>query len=250
MKKKTLFIIIGIGVIVLLGIIALLIWLNPFKNKIIPSMNKIEIEYVPGMNYSKAKEMNETETTKIEVQKIKLSDQEQNKVKKQINKIKEKIKKSEFEILYKIVIDKDNTLYLGKEIGNLQSKDKTTYFEIPTSLYQTLKELEDKNNDNILTKLSFEKFTIKKAGAGITLTNKDNIKIVKNALPYYKITLEADYSNYDEGYKATLYLDDDITIYLYSNNIGYIKNKDEAFYVIFPYNLEDAVNSIYNISVK
>jgi len=250
MKKKTLWIIISIGVIVLIGIIGLLIWLNPFKNKIIPNMNKLQIEYVPGMDYNKVEELNTVETTKIEIQTIKLSEQDQNKLKKNINKISEKIKKKDFEILYKIEIDKNNVLYLGKETGKLQSKDKSTFFEVPTPLYQVLKELEDKNNDKILTKLSFEKFTIKKAGAGITLTNKDNIKIVKTALPYYKITMQDDYSNYDNGYKETIYIDDDITIYLYSNNIGYIKNKEESTYVIFPYNLEDAVNSIYNISIK
>ena len=251
MKNKKLLIIIISGVVVLLiGLIALFLWLDPFRNRVIPNMNKVEIEYVPGLDYIKAEEMNQEETTEIEIQKITLKDKDLNTVKKQLNRISQEIKKKEFTILYKIQIDKNNTLYLGEKTGILKVKDKETYFEIPNNLKQTLSDIISKNNDKILTKTSFEKFTIKKAGAAITLTNKDNIKIAENALPYYKITMQKDYANYDEGFISTIFIDDDITIYLYSNNIGYIKNKEESFYVIFPYNLEDAVSSIYNISIK
>ena len=250
MKKKILWIILGIvGAVIILGLIALLIIINPFKNKYIPNMNKVQIEYVPGFDFNKAEEMNKTETTKIEVQKTNLSEQEQKKLKKQINKISKKTKKKDFEVLYKISIDKNNTLYLGKEIGIIQKKNKDTYLEIPASLNEYITELIEKNNEKILTKITFNSFTIKKSGAGITLTNEDNIKIVQKALPYYKITLQGDYSSYDNGYQATIYIDDDITIYLYNDNIGYIKNKDESFYVIFPYNLYEAIDSIYRISI-
>jgi len=124
MKNKKVWIIIGIiGAIVLVGLIALLI-INPFKNKYIPNINNIQIEYVPGFDYNKAEEMNKNENTKIEIQTIKLSDKDQKNIKKQINKISQKIKKKEFETLYKVEIDKNNILYIGKEITQLQSKHR------------------------------------------------------------------------------------------------------------------------------
>ncbi len=249
--KKKLIIIGGIILFIIIGVLAYLFFFtNILQNKLIPKLENTTIEYAPGMDYQKAIEGNQAETPMIEMQTIKLSEQEIKELKKLLKPVKESSKKKDFSGFAKINLNKDSSILIGEKFGKLENKKETKYITITKSLLKRINELIKNNNDKVLNSLSFEKFVIRKNGAVITLANKTNIEIVKEALPYYNINLQEDYSTYDNGYQEIVILDDTTIIYLYNNNIGYIRNNNENYYVVFPYGLKDEVESIYNKSIE
>ena len=222
---------------------------NIFHSKLIPRINTITLKYAPGYDYEKALEKNK-ESEFIKIQSIKLSETDIKAIKKDLKSIIEATPKDKnFATTNELEIDKDTQLVIGEKYAKLIKNKKTTYVKIPNSLVKDTNDLIEKNNNKVLEKISYEKGTIKKDGAVINITKEDNIELIKNALPYYRINQTDDYLTYDNGYKELLILNDNINIYLYSSNIGYIKT-NEPYYVIFPNNLEKVINSIYEVSTK
>ena len=222
---------------------------NVFHSKLIPKINTITLNYAPGYDYEKALEKNK-ENEFIKIQTIKLNEEEIKTIKKDIKNIIESTpKKKDFETYKELVINKDTQLIIGEKYAKIIKNNKTTYVKIPNALVKDTDTIVDKNNEKVLETIKYEKATIKKDGAVINITNEDNIKLIKDAIPYYRINQTDDYLTYDNGYKELLILNDNINIYLYSSNIGYIKST-ESYYVILPNNLENVINSIYEVSTK
>ncbi|MBQ3307723.1 MAG: hypothetical protein IJG68_06000 [Bacilli bacterium] len=250
--KKILLIIIPIVIILLGGVFFYLYeYTNVFHNKLIPTINSVAIEYAPGMNYSEAEEKNKNlETPMIEMQTISLKDKKFEKIKKELKRIKENTdSKKDNTYLAKLMINKNEVLYVGKKVGILQYKKKEKKVIITNSLLNDITTLIDKNNEKILETISFEKCVLKKDGASITLTNENNFKIIKNSLPHYKVSIADNFLTYENGIEGTVTLDDQTIIYLYNSNIGYIKTAEKEYYAIFPYELKNAVESIYKKSI-
>ena len=252
--KKALLIIIPIIILLLGGLFYYLYeYTNVFHNKLIPTVDSIAIEYAPGMNYTEAQEKNkDLETPMIQIQTITLKEKNIEKIRKELKTIKENMdsKKENTTYLAKLNINKDEVLYVGEKLGLLQSKKKEKKVTITNSLFNEITTLIDKNNEKVLETFTFEKCVIKKDGAAITLTNENNFKIMKNALPHYKVNIDNDYLTYESGIDGTVTLDGSTIIYLYQSNIGYIKTAETAYYAIFPYELKEAVESIYKKSVE
>lgn len=221
-----------------------------FHSRLIPKISNITLNYAPGYNYEQALSKNTKDNEFIKIQSLKLKENDIKTLKKDIKAIKEATPKNkDFEATKELVIDKDTKLIIGEKYAKLVKGKKTTYVKVPNSLVNDTDKLVEENNKKVLENLTYEKGTIKKDGAVINITNEDNIKLIKEALPYYKINQQDDYLTYDGGPKELIILNDTITIYLYSSNIGYIKST-ENYYVIFPNNLEEIVNSIYEVSTK
>ena len=250
-KKKIIIIITFAIIMLILGIVAYLFFFtNLIQNKLIPKFENSSIQYAPGFDYLKAEESLTTETPIIELQTIKLSNEEMKELKATLKNIKETKKRKDFQVNAVLIINKDAKLLVGEKIGKLENKKETKYITITNSASKKINDLIEKNNKKVLNHLTFEKFVIRKNGAVITLANETNIKIVKDALPYYKINIQEEYTNYNNGYQEIIILDDSTVIYLYDNNIGYIRTNEESFYVVFPYNVKEIVESIYNKSIN
>jgi len=220
------------------------------RSRLIPKINQITLEYAPGYNYEDALKKNEGETEFIKIQSLKLKENDIKSIKNSIKGIKEvSLKTKEFPTICELKIDKDTNLIVGEKNAKLIKGKKTTYVKTTKSLLNNINNIIDKNNEKVLEKLTYTNVTIKKDGAVINITNEDNKKIIQEAISYYRINQSDDYLSYDGGYKEQVILDDATKIYLYSSNIGYIKGQ-ESFYVVFPNNLEEAVNSIYQVSIS
>ena len=249
MKKSTLIIILVI-ILVLLGggLFCLYEFTDVFRSRLIPKAEQVTLNYAPGYDYEEALKKNK-ETEFIKLQSLKLKKDEIKSFKKAIKGIKEvSVKKKEFDTIGEFVIDKNTSLVVGEKNSKLIKNKKTKYIKNTVLLNNLINNLIKKNNDKILEQFDYEKATIKKDGAIINITNENNNKLIKNALPYYKINQTDDYVTYDGGYQELLIVNDSINIYLYTKNIGYVK-AEEAYYVIFPYDLEKTVSSIYNVSI-
>jgi len=218
-----------------------------FGKKIIPIKYKTAtLNYVPGFNLDKAVEMNK-EKEVVTIQTIKKKDLDE--VLKELKKVKKSESKKEVVTNYQINIDKV-VINIGEKYGTVTNGKKVTKIKVTDALINRIQEVTENNNDGIIKELTTEAVKVKLDGASITIKNEDNLKYIKNDLYYYPIQLDADYKVYDEGYKAELQLDNNIKIYLYSNNIGYVVNGEEKTYGIFQDDLLDLVNQIYEISTK
>ncbi|MBP5679164.1 MAG: hypothetical protein J6X28_05020 [Bacilli bacterium] len=257
MKKKIIVMVILI-ILILLGVGGFLLYryTEVFGKKLIPlKMNSIVIQYAPGMELDQANKMNEGEKPVIEIQEMTLKGAEKKEVQKALSKIqKDKGSKEIFQDQYEVIINKKITLQVGNGVGYLQEGKKKTKVMIPDSTLETLNEIVGQNKKKVLKDIAFEKAQLKIEGASITVQNKDNIQLLKEALTYYPLTIESDYATYDEGYKAEVILDGTTHIYLYSNKIGYLITKDGETeiktYVIFINDLYDFIQSIYKVSTE
>jgi len=249
--KKSVLIIISVVIVLLLGggLFYVYEFTNIIRSRLIPKAEQITLNYAPGYDYEKALEKNTGEVEFIKIQEIKLKKEEIKSLKKAFKSLKEtSIKKKDFATTSELVIDKNTRLVVGEKYSKLIKNKKTTYIKNCTLLNTIINNLIKINNDKVLETIEYEKATIKKDGAIINIANENNNKLINNALPYYKINQSDDYMTYDGGYKELLVINDSINIYLYGDNIAYMK-ADESYYVIFPYDLEKTVSDIYNVSV-
>lgn len=219
-----------------------------FGKKLIPiSYKTAKLDYVPGYNLDKAKELN-TEKEVVQIQTIKKKDLDE--VLKELKKVKESKSKKEVDTLYEIVLDDKVTIKIGKNYGTVIKGKKETKIKIPEALISRIEDVVDNNNNEVIKELTTDTVTAKLDGASINIKNEDNLKYIKKYLKYYPITMDADYKKYDEGYKAELILDNNVKVYLYSNRIGYIINGEEKTYGIFQDDVYDLINQIYEVSTK
>ena len=252
--KKSILIILTIIILLAGGTLFYLYkYTDIIHTRLIPKIESLTIVYSPAYDYEAALKKNTDDLEFIKLQEIKIAKKDLEEMKTDMKGIKEiKDKKAKYEVIGEIKINKDTRLVMGQKRGKLIDKDnKETYVKIPSSLSSKVMKYIEDNNKKVFETPKYEKGVIKKDGAVINLTNKNNIEILKEALPYYRINQSDDYLTFDGGFKELLVLNDNMDIYLYSkDNIGYIKTGDQAYYVIFPNNLEEIVRTIYEISVK
>ena len=253
MKKSILIILVTVIIIAGGTLFYLYTYTDIINKKLIPKVESLTLVYSPAYDYEAALEKNKGDTEFIKLQEINIGKKDLEELKKDLKAVKEdESKEKKYTKIGELKINKDYRLIIGEKKGKLISKDnKETNVKIPTSLSSKMNKYIEDNNKKVFETPNYEKGVIKKDGAVINLTNKTNIDIVKEALSYYRINQSDDYLTFDGGFKEILVLNDAMDIYLYSsNNIGYIKTADQAYYVIFPNGLEEIVRTIYEISVK
>lgn len=257
MKKKIFIILILIIVLGGIGCCFLYQYTELFGKKLVPlKIKSIEIQYIPGYELGIGEQMNTSETIDIDVQSISLKGSELNTFKKELKKIKKATAKNEelYPVQYKVILNKKTELKIGSGVGDIQEGNDYTPIVIPKSTISELDSIVSKNNKKVLKNINTENVTIKIDGASITIQNKDNLKYIRDYLAYYPIHITEDYQKYDDGYKTTLILDNNVKVYLYNDSIGYISQKegdnDTSTYGIFTNDLYGLIEDIYKVSTE
>lgn len=257
MKKRNAIILICVLVLILVcgGLYYLWEYTEVFGKKVIPlKIESIVVQYTPGFSLKEAETFNQDEKKSVEVQKIPLKGEQLKDVQRVIHGIKkgkgtsEKIFHDDFEV----IINDKVTVQMGEDVGYvIQGKNKTKV-KIPSSCYEEVLKIVEKNNKKVITKISSDAITVKLDGAKMSIQNKDNLQYIHDALSYYPVAIDIPYAEYEEGYQAEIILSDK-TLYLYKDRIGYLVQKegeqDTSTYVVLMDDLLDLVQQIYQKSI-
>ncbi|MBR3211241.1 MAG: hypothetical protein IKF71_04830 [Bacilli bacterium] len=256
--KKGVFIAIVLAIILgTVGIIYLYQYTEVFGKKLIPlKIESIEVQYIPGYDIEAAEQFISDEKVKIDVQKIQITGEDLITLKKELRDVRKSKQKNEelYPVRYKVIINEDLIMKVGNAAGDLQKDKEIKPIIVPASLDSHIEKLIDDNNKSVVKKISTETVKIKMEGASITIKSQDNLTYVKESLNYYPIHIDEDYKNYEGGYKITLFLDNNVQVYLYNEKIGYIAQKDGdkdiSTYAIFTEDLYELINKIYDVSIN
>lgn len=249
MKKLwKVFIIIGIVLVVIIGCCCLFFCTNLFRSTLLPiNMKNISIQYIPTYSLSYEEEKNEDNTPVLELQTITLKDKDLKKMKISLKKIKKGIAKKKVDAIARVIIDKNTKLLIGEKSGVLVQGKKETPITYSTELSQLIASFIDQNNERIFTTISFESASIISDGTHITISNKDNMKLLKEYAKYFKMNRSGDPVSY--GSSIRLIFDNQDTIYLYSDHSAYCVFKDtDPFYATYPEELLLTVQKILELS--
>ena len=253
MKKKIIFIIIGLLIVIGIAVcFCLYQFTEVFGKKIIPvKIDTITLRYTPGYDLATAESLNTEEVPFIEVQEIKITGNDLKNIKKALRKVKKATSsKSEAIVVnYELIINNNVKLEVGENLGFIKKGKKNTEVTIPTQLLEEIQRIVEKNNKKVLKVINSGAVTAKLEGASISIKNENNLKYINDILEYYTVTITEDYKKYDNGYKIELILDNDCHVYIYSK-VGYIKQKEESGYVVFTKDLYQLIEDIYNKSVE
>lgn len=248
MNKKRLII---IAIAFILCIISFYLYLNS-KNKLITeSIEKITIKYYPGHDISTARFINEDYNYIDEVT-FDLTGEDYLKAKNFFSKIKPtRINLDECECIattddYELFVNDSIKIGMGYEFGSVND----VLFDIPGEIDEFFDNVISKyNEENIYSKLNSSNATIEMNDNKTILMDKDEINKLLS-YRYYKIN---DYNEYISGGKSpdiVLYLDNDINIYLFDNDLAYISNSNKTEYVLFVkenmMSIHDYVENIIN----
>lgn len=258
MKKKV--IIVVVVILLLLGVfggICLYQFTEVFGKKVFPTkIDSIVVRYAPGYSLTELDEMNTKEHTVIEVQEVKITGDELQYLKKNLKTLKEDNTKSSEAILddYEVIVNKKIVMKVNENIGYVNRDKSNTRVKLPNSILNTIQDIIDRNNEEILESISFENITLKLNGASISVKEKENIEYLQKYLSYYPISLEENYKTYKDGYDVEIILNPYTRIYLYGSNVGYIfQNEgeiDTSTFVVFPKDLYHLIEQIYNTSIE
>ena len=250
--KKVLVILLVIIIILGGGCFFLYQYTDVFGKKIIPnSINSITIRYIPGYNLDAGEALNK-EKECVKIQEIKLKDSDLIAVKKALRGIKKNSSQNKNKLVdkYEVVINNDIVLKINNEKSLLKSGKEEIVVKVPSNSLDLFSDYINKNNKKILKSIDFKNIVLKMEGSSITIKNKDNIGYIKDYLLYYPITLEADYKQYENGYKIDMVIDDKTHIYLYNSNIGYLISGDNKTYILFTEDLYSLLYDIYKVSTE
>ena len=252
-KYLKVFIVIGILIFVMILFLCLFFFTNIFKSTLIPmNVKNISIQYIPTYPISYEEQKNEKEQNIYELITISLKKNDVKLVKSSLKKIKKSIaKKKSDDAIARILIDQDTTLLVGEKQGVIIRDKKETPITYSNQFSDLILSYIEKNNQKIFEKISFEKASIYSDGAHISISNDDNINLLKDYLKYYPINRLEDYNQYDGGSKMQLVLDNQNTIYLYSDHSAYCVLKDkDPFYAAFPIELQEIIQKIIDLSTE
>ena len=253
MKKHwKVIVMIGIILFIISILICLFFFTNLFKSTLMPmNIKNISIQYVPNYPLSYEEQKNEEGQNVYELQTITIKDNNFKKIKSSFKNMRKSSEKKKDDMMAKILIDQNTILLIGKKQGTLIEGKKETPITYSESFSNLISSIIVKNNQKILETIHFEQAQIISEGAHITITNKDNIKLLKEFLKYDKINRLDDYMTYDGGSKIQIHLDHQNIIYLYSDHSAYCVLKDtDGFYASFPEELLSNVQEIIDLSTK
>ncbi len=247
--KKVIIVLLVLIIILCGGGFALYQFTDVFGSKMIPKdIKSISINYIPGYDYDTGNKLNTKDKKVVEVQTIKLSNEQIKEVKKYLRRIKEKkTSKKDLPDRYEVVINDKITIKVNGESSIMNNK----VVQMPKDLVNLLDLYIEDNNKQVLKTIDFKTVLFKLDGSVITVSNKDNIEYIKNSVNYYPITLEADYKTYNNGYSIEMVFDNKIHLYLYKDsNIAYLDNEGTKSYVILTEELYDLLIDIYKVSTE